>query len=509
MQALSQRKIGDTRIMSTHRFYTLNAHWMMRTSMGVGLLSSLTWQPSFAQKYDGKGSPNFLPHTLREAMASAYLTNPQLREERAQLRAVDEQMPAAMSGWHPTIQGSFGLSAVHGSSSTTQDLTIEGRSVQIPSTQKYNNSGYNGGVTITQPIYQGGRTVAGIRVAKNQILSERAHLIAVEQQILLSVVGAYVGVIEDEQLLQASTNNERVLRQQVETAHRRFQLGELSRTDVAQAQGALASASAQRQQAEGTLKEAQATYQQVVGVPPAPDLVPPQPLQLPVRNEQEAVAMAVHNNPSVVAALFTEAQQKNNISVQMSAIMPKIVASVGYQNTHSTGDGATNQDSKTAQLAVQVPIYQGGGEYAGIRQSRQVANAAHHEVDTQRRQALQLASANWQSMIASQETLKSSRIAVTADIAALAGVERQALVGTASTLLVLQQQQTLLLAQEALIQNIASLVNSSYTIAAAIGRLTAIDLKLPVPLYDEKAYYRAVKNRLWGISDYAVNQPGR
>lgn len=495
--------------MISHRFYALNAHWVIRAGMGVGVFSSLTWQSSLAQTYDGKGSPNFLPHTLREAMASAYLTNPQLREERAQLRAVDEQMPAAMAGWHPTIQGSFGLSALHGTSSTTQDVTIEGRSVQIPSTQKYNSSGYNGGVNITQPIYQGGRTVASIRVAKNQILSERAHLIFVEQQVLLGVVNAYVGVVEDEQLLQASMNNERVLRQQVETADKRFHLGEISRTDVAQAQGALASASAQRQQAEGTLKEAQATYMQVVGVPAAPDLVPPQPLQLPVRNEQEAVAMAVHNNPSVVAALFTETQQKNNISVQMSLIMPKIVASLGYQNTRNYGSGATNQDSKTAQLSMQVPIYQGGGEYAGIRQARQATEGAHHEVDVQRRQALQLASANWQSMIASQETLKSSRIAVSADIAALAGVERQALVGTASTLAVLQQQQTLLLAQEALIQNIASLVNSSYTIAAAIGRLTAIDLKLPVPLYDEKAYYKAVKNRLWGISDYAVNQPGR
>ncbi|WP_202401603.1 MULTISPECIES: TolC family outer membrane protein [unclassified Saccharibacter] len=495
--------------MSTHHFYTLKIGWMVRATVGVGVCSSLSWQAADAQKYDGKGSPNFLPHTLREAMASAYLTNPQLREERAQLRAVDEQMPAAVAGWHPTIQGTFGLSAMKGNSATTQDVNIGGRSTKIPTAQTYNNSGYSSGVTITQPIYQGGRTVANIRVAKNQIRAERAHLIFVEQQVLLGVVNAYVNVVEDEQLLQASMNNERVLRQQVETANRRFRLGEISRTDVAQAQGALASASAQRQQSEGTLKEAQAAYLQVVGVPAASDLVPPQPLNLPVHSEREAVAMAVHNNPSVVGALFTEAQQKNNISVQMSLIMPKITATLGYQNTRNYGDGATNQDSKTAQLAMQVPIYQGGGEYAGIRQARQTAEGAHHEVDVQRRQALQQASANWQNMLAAQETLKSSRVAVSADIAALAGVERQALVGTASTLEVLQQQQTLLLAQEALIQNIATLVNSSYNIAAAIGRLTAIDLKLPVPLYDEKAYYNAVKNRLWGISDYAVNQPGR
>lgn len=490
-------------------FYPHTTYSLIKTSVGVSVLSCLTVTPSVGQTYEGKGSPNFLPHTLREAMASAYLTNPQLREQRAQLRAVDEQMPAAMAGWRPTINGSFGLAYLKGNSTTSQQVNIGGQNIEVPSSQKYNSSGYNGGVTLNQPLYQGGRTIAGIRVAKNQILAERARLIATEQQVLLAVVNAYVEVVQDDQLLQAQMNNERVLGQQAHTAQRRFRLGEISRTDVAQAQGALASASSQRQQAEGVLKEAQATYLQVVGVPAVPDLVPPQPLNVPIKNEQDAIAMAVHNNPNVISALFTEAQQKNNVSVQMSAILPKVSASLGYQNTRNYGTGATTQDSKTANLALQIPIYQGGGEYAGIRQARQSAEAAHHDVDVQRRQALQQASANWQSLLTSQETLKSSRLAVSANTAALAGVERQALVGTASTLVVLQQQQTLLMAQESLIQNISSLVNSSYMIAAAIGRLTAVDLKLPVPLYDEKAYYKAVKNRLWGISDYAVNQPGR
>ncbi|WP_408868451.1 TolC family outer membrane protein [Aristophania vespae] len=481
---------------------------------GLGLYSALVSQNLMAQTYDGKGSPDFVPHTLRQALATAYSTNPQLREARAQLRSIDEQMPAAQSGWRPIIQGSGALSYYEGNNDSVsmQSVNIPGQKpIQMPihSGQSYATPGYSAGVTITQPIYQGGRTIAGIRLAKNQIMAQRARLIATEQEVLLATVNAYVSVVQNEQLLQISLNNEKVLRQQLNATNKRFRLGELSRTDVAQAQGALATASAQRQEAEGILQQSQATYAQTVGVPAAPNLKPPQALILPVKNEKEVISQAVHNNPSVIAALFTEAQQKDSVSVQMAAILPKVSAELGYQNTRNQGSGHSSADNKYAQLAFQIPIYQGGTEYAAVRQARQNAETAHHEVNVQRRLALQKAAASWQQMLASKESIKSNKLAVSAGVAALAGVERQALLGTSSTLEVLQQQQTLLQAQQTLVQNIATYVFSSYSTAAAIGRLTAIDLKLNVPLYDEKAYFKAVEGRLWGTGDYAVNQPGR
>lgn len=468
----------------------------------MSLVSLLFSGTALAQKYNGKGVPTFVPHTLQQALARAYLTNPTLREERAKLRSVDEQMPTAQAGWHPTIQGQATLTYYKG-------YTTFPASVGSPTKDKYHTPGYTGGVTITQPVYQGGKTVSGIRMARNQIMAERARLISTEQQVLLSVVTAYVEVIEDEQLLQININNERVLRQQLDATNRRFRLGELSRTDVAQAQGALATATSARQKAEGTLREAQATYLQVVGVTPPPNLVPPQPLRPLVHSQQQAVSIAVHNNPNVVTALFSEGQQKDNIDSQMSAIMPKVAAILAYQHQTNQGYGDNVQDNKYAELSFQVPIYQGGSEYASIRQARQTAETAHHEVDVQRRTALQLAASTWDRMEAAQASLKSNRLAVAANIDALAGVERQALAGTSSTLAVLQQQQTLLTSQQTLIQTVASLVTTTYTIAAAIGRLTAADLKLPVPLYNEKAYYNAVKDRWIGIGDYAVNEPGR
>ncbi|EHH68468.1 TolC family outer membrane protein [Gluconobacter morbifer] len=471
--------------------------------VGLGLLSFLLTGTSLAQKYDGSGSPTFVPHTLQEALSTAYLTNPTLREERAKLRSIDEQVPTALAGWRPTVQTNASLTYYNGSSDYAASAGYQG------SNRRYETPGYMGGVTITQPLYQGGKTVAGVHAATNQVMAERAKLIETEQEVFSNVVQAYVGVVEDEQLLQIAINNEHVLQHQLEATQERFHVGEITRTDVAQAQAALASAVAERQQAEGTLQSAQATYLQVVGITSAPNLVAPQPLNLPIKSEQEAVSLAVQNNPNVVNALFAEAQSKDNVSVQISQIMPKVSASLNYQHELNQAYGHSIQDNKFGEISFQIPLYQGGSEYASIRGARQQAQAAHREVDVQRRTALQKAASNWQQMVSYRQSIGSDREAISANVIALDGVERQALVGTSTTLAVLQQQQTLLQSQRTLVQHLSNLVMSSYAVAAAMGRLTAVDLKLGVPLYDEKAYYNAVKNKLWGTSDYAINQPGR
>lgn len=189
--------------------------------LGLGLLSFLLSGTALAQKYDGSGSPTFVPHTLQEALATAYLTNPTLREERAHLRATDEQVPTAMAGWHPTIQTSMNLTYYDGRT----NYAASGGSLGSGST--YQTPGYNGQVNITQPLYEGGKTVAGIHAATNQVMAERAKLISTEQSVFTSVVNAYVGVVEDEQLLQLAINNERVLQQQVQATQERFRVGEI------------------------------------------------------------------------------------------------------------------------------------------------------------------------------------------------------------------------------------------------------------------------------------------
>ncbi|MDG6093858.1 TolC family outer membrane protein [Acetobacter sp. AN02] len=479
-------------------------------SAGFGLTAMLYSSTALAQKYDGSGAPSYIPHTMQEALASAYLTNPTLQQERATLRAADEGVPTALAGWRPKVTGTFGATYYTGRSVYAGSRSLD--QPLAPSTGSFNQydvPGYTAGVQIQQPIYTGGRTTAQTHQAVNKVMAERAHLISVEQQVFTNVVSAYVNVIQGEQLLQLNINNERVLEEQLKATTERFHVGEITRTDVAQAQAAYASAKAQRQQSEGTLQTAQATYMQIIGMAPPPNLVPPQPLALPVKSEKEAVALAVANNPDVIEALFSEASQKDAVSVQMAALMPTVSATAAYQHSRNQQSNRSENDYKSATLNVQVPIYQGGSEYAAVREAKQQAQAQHRAVDIQRRTAAQAASSNWQKLISYKAAIDSNRAAIKAGYVALDGVERQAIVGTSTTLEVLQQQSTLLSAQVALVQSLSSMVTSSYAVASAIGRLTARDLHLNVPLYDEQAYYNAVKDRLWGINDYAVGQPGR
>jgi len=469
----------------------------------LGLTAVLCSSTAFAQKYDGSGSPSFIPHTLQQALAAAYLNNPTLREERATLRATDEKVPTALAGWRPSIQGSAALTYYHGLSNYAGQGDIPGYS------RSYSTPGYMGGVTITQPLYSGGKTTSSTHQAVNQVMAERAKLISTEEQVFSSVVQAYVSVVQDEQVLQLDINNEKVLQSQLHATEDRFRQGELTRTDVAQARAALATAESTRQQQEGTLQTAQATYLQQVGVAPAANLEPPQPLVLPVTSEKEVVAQALENNPNIIYALFTESADKDAVAVAIAALMPKVGAELAYQRGVNQGLGHQFTDNKYGEITFQIPIYQGGSEYAAVRQARQQAQAAHAEVSVQRKTAQQLGSSNWQQLLSYQAAIASNRTAVASNVVALDGVERQAVVGTSTTFEVLQQQETLLQAQVALVQSLGNLVNASYQVAAAIGRLTASDLKLDVPLYDEKAYYKAVKNRLWGLNDYAVGQSGR
>lgn len=478
----------------------------IRRGVGAGLAALLCSTAALAQKYDGSGSPTFIAHDLQEALASAYLTNPTLQAERAALRAVDENVPTAVAGWRPTVSVTTSGTVYNGTSSTTFGSGLQSAS----NTQRLRGTlGYTTGVSINQPLYQGGRTTGQTHQAVNRVMAERANLIATEEQVFGNVVNAYVGVIEDQQLLQLQINNEKVLEEQLRATNDRFRVGEITRTDVAQAEAALASARAARQQAEGTLQTAQATYTQQVGNAPPPNLIPPQPLMLPVKDQEHAVAEAVSNNPNVINALFTQSSQQDAVDVAMAVLMPKLNLQGQYTYSKDQAAVQSKTDVEEGLITLTVPLYQGGAEYSAVRQAKQTQQQGRRQVDIQRRSAAQLAISNWQNLISYRASIDSNRAAIQSNIVALDGVERQAIVGTSTTLEVLQQQQTLLSAQVALVQSLSNMVLTSYGVASAIGRLTARDLRLNVPLYDETAYYNAVKDRLWGLNDYAVSQPGR
>lgn len=436
------------------------------------------------------------PTTLEQALVAAYNTNPQILAERANLRAVDEGVPKALGGWRPTVV----LSGSGGYTAETQ-RTVVPPTIFSPGGAVFNNADRDtlaAQATVTQPIFQGGRTQASVFQAENLVRAERAQLIATEGSVFESVVTAYVGVIENRALVAVNENNVKVLQEQLQSNEDRFRVGELTQTDVAQAQAALALGQSQLETARGNLQTALATYVQVVGQP-AENLADPQPLVLPVNSEDAANQMAAANNPSVVNALFNLAAAKNGVDLAFSALMP----TVNVQGSAFRLDNQNQPDTRFTGWAVtanlSVPLYQGGGEYATVRQAKQNQTKEVQILDNTRRAAVQSASQAWETLVAAQAAIVSSQAAVKANRIALEGTEREAIVGTATTLDVLTVQQNLLTSATTLVQNLASMVTASYGVAQAIGRLTARDLKLPVSYYDEDAYFRSVRNALFGV----------
>ena len=472
--------------------------------MMIGLgATCLSGQAIFASRVEAQTQP----HTLQEAFAAAYSTNPTLLAARAALRAVDEGVPQALSGWRPQVVFSTSTGYADGNVRTFQagSMGTPGQGVIT----RANQDSFAATATVSQPIYQGGKTVATTHSAENKVFSERGRLIATEQLVFTNVVTDFVNVIQDQQLLALDVNNELVLTRQLQATNDRFRVGEITRTDVAQAEAALAGARATRQTAEGTLQTADAAYQRDVGFLPE-HLVEPQPLALPIKSSAQAEQLAAANNPQVIFTMFDQAASKDAVDLAYSGLMPTVTAqaSTFHENNPSFG---IRQRIIGAQASVNAsaPIYQGGAEYAAIRQAKQTEDQARKTVDDTRRQVIQAALSSWETFIAARSTVDSTRSAIRANEIALEGTQREAIVGSRTTLDVLNAEQALLQSRSTLVQNLASVVLSSYQVASAIGRLTARDLHLNVPLYDDQAYYKAVRDRLFGTGDYALSQPGR
>ena len=447
--------------------------------------------------------------TLSDALSEVYLTDPTLLGERARLRATDENVPSALSGWRPQV--SFTAAAGYDAGAYSIGPTSPYNSMpQLDRSTKFSNDHplLTEQLNLSQPLYRGGRTTSATAQAENQVRAERARLLAQEEQSFSTAISAFVTVIEDQQLYALQVSNVQVLTKTLQATNARFSVGEITRTDVAQAQAALAGAIAQRETAFGTLQTARATYRQVIG--DLPDrLIEPQPLALPITSAEQADTLAALNNPSVIAAAYDDAQAKDAVDVAFANLMPQ----VSFQGVGSYQDDAAQRNERslgamfTANLTV--PIYQGGQEYAAIRQAKQNEQQSRKAIDIARRMAVQTATQYWEQFVAAKATVASTRAQVRADEVALDGVEREALAGTQTTLDVLNAEQLLVSARVTLVQNLAVLVSDSYQVAGTVGRLTARDLGLKVPLYDETAYYHSVRNAAGGTDDHATAQPGR
>jgi TolC family type I secretion outer membrane protein len=425
--------------------------------------------------------------SLDEALAATYVNNPTLQAARAELRQIDEQVPQALSNWRPTldIQSQIGAS--------WEDDVIDGGPNQDGSRVPKSVA-----LGVTQPIYRGGRTVAERDQAENLVLAGRAQLLSTEQRVLLDAVTAYGNVLRDLAVLQLTKNNQEVIAEQLNATRERFDVGEVTRTDVSQAESRLAQAMADRIQAEGNLTSSRAIYRQVVGAPPGTLEVPDLPGGLPA-NEEEAIALS-ENNPDVTQVVYLERAARDGTDVVFGELLPEVslVGQVGADDEFSDED----RSSTSAQILAQVviPLYQAGNVESRVRESKQLTAQRRQQLDEARRQATQAATTAWQVLETARAQIESFRAQVEATKTALDGVQQEQQVGLRTVLDVLDAQQEVLTAEVNLVQARRDHLVAAYASLGASGKLTAADLKLAVELYDAEKHYREVRDKWWGLN---------
>ncbi len=429
------------------------------------------------------------PQTLTEAFAEAYRTNPQLLAQRALLRATDEQVPQALANWRPTVKSMGNIGYVASAQAQPPLPTVYARS--RPSTLD---------LSATQPVYSGGRTEAQTRQAINTVEAARAQTLAVETMVLQAVAQAYLDVVRDQLLVEVNRNNEEVLRKEFEATRERFRIGELTGTDVAQAQAAFDQATAQRIAAEGQLKVSRANYTRAVGHSPGRLTLPRERPALPVTRE-DALRLAASDNPNVISAGFTELAARANIDVVRGQLLPQVSIVGDLNRSASAANAAANTLDSTASIMANatMPLYEAGAIYSQTRQAQQTVGQRRSQVDDARRAAVQAATQAWEVLTAARASIGSFAAAVRAAQIALAGTQEEAYVGTRTVLDVLVANQQLFTTQSQLVTAEHDAALAEFTLAAAVGRLIAPELKLPVPLYDMGRHYKEVKDKWIGF----------
>ncbi len=431
--------------------------------------------------------------TLTGALIKAYVNNPTINSSRAAVRAADENVPKANAGYLPTITASGNMGVGHFNGNEIIPGVTE-----LSFANGYYPRGY--GATITQNIFDGYRTINRIRSAELGVLETRAGLRSSEQSTLLDGVTAYMDVLRDTALLDLQRNNVEVLKEQLRETRDRFTVGEVTRTDVAQAEASLSSAQAQELTAEATLETSIAHYRQVIGDQPT-TLAPVKPIARPLpRTLPEAINVSQIEHPQIVADLHAVDVAELAIKVDEAALYPQVGVQ-GQVTQQFDVSAIPGQRAFNASLTgnVTVPIYQGGQEYASIRQDKEKLSQAELTLDQDRDIVRRNVVQFWGQNQAQVGVIRAARASVSANEVALAGVREEAKVGQRTTLDVLNAQQALLSARSQLVTAEHDAVVFSYSLLSAIGRLNAPTLGLAVSEYDPREHFNQVKSKLWGV----------
>lgn len=432
--------------------------FLITTTLAAGLIFS--------------AAPESWSQSLEETLSAAYRTNPQLQAERARLRQSTEGVVQARSALLPSVSASGTLSE----SETWGGTGVGGAGG--------GNGSSSVGATLSQPLYRGGRTRGSINAAQARLEAGRERLRAVEQNVLFDAVSAHANVTRDQQIVSIRSNNVEVLGEQLRAARDRFEVGEITRTDVAQAEARLSGARAQLSGAQAALAASRAAYARVTGVDPVqPELISPGP-GLPEALDG-AQNLALDNNPDLRAVEFNELAAREGIRVARGAMLPEVSVSASVNENRDSAFSGQARGSAQVQARVSMPIFTGGLNQSRVREAQASADEARLAGLTTRRQVIEAVSNAWNTYLAAQAVIESSREAVRANEIAFEGVEQEAFVGLRTTLDVLNAEQELLNSRLELVRAERDLAVASYGLLQTLGLLSARDLQLPVA--DESA----------------------
>ncbi|HTO66499.1 MAG TPA: TolC family outer membrane protein [Bradyrhizobium sp.] len=431
-----------------------------------------------------------LADTIEAALVRSYQGNPQLNSQRAQVRATDENVPQALSGYRPKVA----LTASGGVQYSDQQVQ-QGVHVGIHGTQTPKAVG----LTVNQTVFDGQITANKVRAAEGQVSGAREALRVLEETVLLNAATIYMDYLRDSATVEVQRSNVHVLEETLKQTRDRFNVGEVTRTDVAQAEAQLAAGKTQEQTAESQLVTTRANFRRIIGNEPS-NLAPGSPVDrfLP-KSMAAAVDVSLIENPNVTAAMYGVDVAFLNVKINEGALLPtlNVQAAVNQSYEQQLTIFKTFNASLTAQLTV--PIYQGGTEYSLIRQSKETVTQQRMALDQTRDQVRATTVQSWGQLDANKAQVVSAQAQVTAAEVALNGVREEAKAGQRTTLDVLNAQQALVNARIALVTAQHDRVVSSYSVLSAIGRLSPQVLGLATQVYDPSVHYQQVRDSWVGV----------
>jgi len=437
-----------------------------------------------------------LADTIEAALVRAYQGNPQLNSQRAQVRATDENVPQALSGYRPKVA----LTASAGIQYTDVNTTSGGLPNTIARTEVHGTDPpRSAGLTVTQTLYNGQRTANQTRAAESQVSGAREALRVLEQSVLLSAATIYMDYLRDSAIVEVQKSNVRVLEQTLKQTRDRFNVGEVTRTDVAQSEAQLAAGRTQLLTAESTLTTTRSNFRRIIGNEPE-NLAPGSPVDrfLP-STLPGAVELSLIQNPNVTAAMFGIDVNYLQVKINEGALLPTLSLQASVQQSYEQTMTIYRSFGASAVAQLSVPIYQGGAEYSLIRQSKETLSQQRLNLETTRDQTRANTVTAWGQLVAGKAQVSSAQAQVTASEIALNGVREEAKAGQRTTLDVLNAQQALVNARVALVTAQHDRVVASYAVLNSVGRLSPQVLNLATTTYDPSVHYQQVRDSWFGV----------